>query len=575
ISSRRNVLAVWNQLGAWGHGMVYLALMLPFAIFRHVRIHGDEKVYVGQALEMLRAGHWWQQIQFGEVKYIKGPMHYLLLILGHKLFGFSMLSTVYMNFLLAALAVVGLRAAGNYLLERGHVLRSVPAWLFASSGAFVMFSFSSQMDSEVTSLYAIALSLSVLARHTNKNIFYALLWLTVGAAGTFKSPLHSCLLGVSVLAYFIASGEFFNGLLANPSRWLFVVAGVLFSGSGYLVPFVLDQQRWLGTYMFRETIDRQRFSDPASGFLLNNFIFHIFPWSILVCQAIWIAFQRIRNHNFKIDELTRVGLSFLLPTFLFFFGFGYLAPWYGLPMIPALVLLIVGQLAARPEPLKDIANALLPWVVVLMALVLVTHAVFYDSTPWWHGSSGVLLTVVLILSFVVLEAVATGKRLSAKAGVFVGAGLFWCSALGMTAILGEAELHDARMVLQSTSAPLNYNNIVKENYNEWGYMAYMLGQPSEFSNSFEDLVKAGRNGQWMVFTSKEELNSFWTWLSQSGLQNEFLGHVDIRLWRRWPRNVSQLREIWNQRSDTENLWDRSSRHFMLMRLTEPQSHVQR
>ena len=106
IRIRQNAVQFWERLGPWGHGLVYFILMTPFAVLRHVRIHGDEKVYVGQALEMVRAGHFWQQLQFGDVNYIKGPVHYLLLILGHHLFGFSMLATVYMNLIFAALAIV-------------------------------------------------------------------------------------------------------------------------------------------------------------------------------------------------------------------------------------------------------------------------------------------------------------------------------------------------------------------------------------------------------------------------------------------------------------------------------------
>ena len=570
---RSSSLKIWEMLGAWAHGIVYLMFMFPFAFLRHIRVHGDEKVYVGQALEMLRAGHWWQQLQFGEVNYIKGPLHYLFLIFGHHIFGFSMVSTVYMNLFLAALAVVGLRSAANYLMPANNTFKALPAWLFAGSGAFVMFTFSSQMDSELTSLYAISLSLSVLARHTNKKIYFALLWLSVGLAGTLKSPLHSCLLGISVLLYFTMSRALWSHLFSSPAKFLFLVVGILAGGAGYLLPFVLDGEKWLGTYMFREQLDRPRYADPASGFLLNNFVLHVIPWSILVIHCFLIAFKRVRTKQYKMDEFTRVGLAFLIPTFAFFFGLGYLAPWYGLPMIPALMMLVMSQLMTRCDPVKDIANAVLPWTVLMMAAVLVCHAAFFGGTPWWSWSTSLLLSSILLVSFLILEAVVSGRKVPARAGVFAGVGLFWCASLGLTATMGESELHDVRALLSKNSAPLNYSNTAKENYSEWGYMAYMTGQPSFYSNSFEELLKGGMQGNWMVFTHQDELNQFWAWMKERGLAERYLAQSDVNIWRRWPRNAGQLRKIWESRSSTENIWDKTTRHFLVLRFTDVRSQV--
>lgn len=316
-----------DSLGHWRHGVLYLLLMLPFSIFRHIRIHGDEKVYVGQALERLQSGYWFRQLQFGDVNYIKGPLHYILLIFGHHAFGFSMLSTVYMNLILAAVAVVALRSACEHLFPKDHPLIALPAWAFASSGSFVLFSFSSQMDSELTSLYAIVMSLAVLARNRNTNLLYFLLWIAVGLAGTLKSPLHSCLLGVSVLAYFTIHRSLFSQLFVSLPRMSFLVFGILTAGAGYLVPYFLDHEQWMATYIMREQVDRPRFKDPASGFLLNNFFLHFLPWSLLAIYALRHFYRSFKSKTLQWDDLQKAALSFILPTFLFFFGLGYLAPW--------------------------------------------------------------------------------------------------------------------------------------------------------------------------------------------------------------------------------------------------------
>ncbi len=564
---------VWKSLGVWGHGLAYLILMTPFSVLRHIRIHGDEKVYVGQALEMLRSGHLWQQLQFGDVNYIKGPLHYLLLILGHHLFGFSMLATVYMNLIWAALAVVGLRCATEYLFPREKQLWALPSWLFASSAAFVFFSFSSQMESQLTSIYALVLSLAVLAKQTSQGKYYFLMWLCVGLAGTLKSPLHSVLLGISVVFYFQLSRQLFSKLLCNPARWGALVLGVVVSGFGYALPYFLDTERWLGTYMFREQIDRPRFADSGSGFLINNFILHVFPWSFIVVSAVLLFLKKLKNRDFHFDELAKVGLAFLLPTFLFFFGLGYRAAWYGLPMVPALIMFITSYLSGRPQPIRDIANAVLPWSALMMGIILLGHALFYEGTSWWTWRVSLTLSGLFLCSFLLLEAVVSGRKIAAGAFTSAGVALFWCGLLGFSGVVGGAELTDLKALLSRNPEPLHYNNVKKENYSEWGYMAYMTGRPTYFSTNFDDLFAAGKRGHLIVFTKAEELNDFWNWMKANGRKSELSVPPQIHLWRRWPRNFAQLRQLWSERDSTENLWDKSTRHFFVVQLSDSKGKV--
>ena len=573
MPEQSGLLNFWSRCGIWKHGLFYLFLMLPFSLLRHIRIHGDEKVYVGQALEMVRAGHFWQQLQFGDVNYIKGPSHYLFLILGHHLFGFSMLSTVYMNLLIGALAVVAIRAATEHLLPKESTLKALPAWLFAGSGAYVLFSLSSQMESELTSLYAISLSLAVLARATEKSVYFLLLWLCIGFAGTLKSPLHSCLLGVSVLAYFALCRSLMTQLFSSPARIGFLLAGVVLGGSGYLVPYLLDRENWLGTYIFREQIDRPHFSDSPIQFLLNNFLFHFFPWTLLVVHCVAIAVKRIRVKAFQWDELTKVSLAFALPTFAFFFGLGYLAPWYGLPMLAPLSLLLVGQLQTSPTPFKDLANSLIPLTALMLILALLFHILFHGGTTWWTTGTSIFICFVFLLSFLILEAVIVGRKVAPHVSVFGAMALFWTGSLVLTATLGEAELSDLRSLTSKYEAPLNYNNTKKENYSEWGYMAYMSGNPSFYSTSHEELLEAGLRGEWLVFSSAAELNGFWNWLKMNNLDAVGMLQPDVNVWRRWPRNVTQMREIWNSRKSTENFWDKTTRHFLLVRFQNRKAQV--
>jgi 4-amino-4-deoxy-L-arabinose transferase-like glycosyltransferase len=563
---------LWNKLAFWRYGVVFFALTLPFSFWRHIRVHGDEKVYVAQALEMLRAGHFWQQLQFGDINYIKGPSHYILLIIGHHLFGFSPLSVVYMNLLIGAVAVSVLRAASEHLLSGERQLKGLPAWLFATSGAFIMFTYSSQMDSALTSLYAIAISLSVLARFTGRDFYYLSLWLVIGFAGTLKSPLHSCLLGVSVLVYFFAGKSLFTELFSSKKRLLFLLAGIFLGGIGYVLPFLLDRDNWLQTFIFREQLNRPRFSDSGIVFLLNNFVINLLPWSFLLLYCVVLAVRRLRSRSIGIDPVTSVSLAFILPTFLFFFGLGYRAPWYGLPMIAPVALLIVAQLRTTQFPLRKVAISVMPLSVLMTGVVLICHLAFYKGTPWWTLTTTFASLALFTLSFFFLDSVYAGsKRIRSEIALIFGLACFWYGSLSLTAALGESELSDARELLHQNSAPLNYDNTKKENFNEWGMMAYMLGRPTYFSNTYEELLNAGSKGQWLVFTSQQDLDSFWGWLELNHPVSLNALRPQVNVWRRWPRNIGQLRDIWTSRESTENIWDKVTRHFILVRFAATQS----
>jgi 4-amino-4-deoxy-L-arabinose transferase-like glycosyltransferase len=560
------VAHAWNALGPWRHGLIYLALMLPFSVFRHVRIHGDEKVYVGQALEMLRAGHLWQQLQFGEVNYIKGPLHYLLLLLGHTLFGFSMTATVYMNIALAALAVVALRAAANHLFPNQKQWRSLPAWLFASSGAFVMFTYSSQMDSEVTSIYALVLALSVMAYKTGRLRFYSLVWLLTGLAGTLKSPLHSALLGLSVVTYFCLNKALWSELLGKQSRVAALVAGIAVCTSGYALPFLLDSTNWLDTYIYREQINRARFSDSGFMFLLNNFVLNLFPWSFFALAGLIALTSAAFKKRLVLSESLKVGLAFFLPTFIFFFGLGYRATWYGLPLCSSLWILILTPLLNTPEKLTaTLSRCLLPFSALMCGLSVICHFIFFEGTTWWNWSNSVWIVGLFVTSIVFLELSLSSKKwMSAPAALILGATTFWSGALSLTATLGEAETADLRHIIKNKSNPIRYSNVNKENYNEWGYMAYMLGRPTDFANSFAELYEAAKNGEYLVFMTKQELTDFWNWTNTQGAAAGSVPATSLEVWRRWPRNARQMKEIWSERDTTENLWDRVARHYYVV-----------
>lgn len=588
------VLQFWASLGSWRAGLLYFVMVIPFATFRQIRIHGDEKVYVGQALEMFRAGHFWQQLQFGEINYIKGPLHYILLIIGQGLFGLSMFSTVYMNVLLAGLAVVSLMSASRYLFPELKRLQFLPATVFATCGSYVLFGFSSQMESELTSLYAIALSLSVLARFEHKTSHYLLLWLSVGLAGALKSPLHSILLGLSVLAYFFTFEGGWSKLLLVRNRLFFLAIAMIVCAVGYLIPYLLDRQPWIAGYILREQINRPKFADSVPAFFYNNFFLHLIPWCFLIVSATKGVVSDIYRRRFYLTEATRTGLCYVMPTLIFFSLGGYVAPWYGLPMLAGIVLLLLDRVfvsAGRrmsPQPLgaevqsevesgiaskiaskiewtvvKRLTWSIFPWIFIIAIAVLLTHVHFFEGTSWWSWQAAAVCLVLLSVALWISVVRAGYGNWAPHAVIVPMISCFWASALILSTCFGEAELADARKALQLRYSPFMFSNISLNNYNEWGYMAHMLGVNTYYALSNDELLNAARSGNWLVFATEEEYGSYWSWIKERGLEANFSACSTTLFWRRWPRNLPQFWEVWNRNIDSENSWERSTRKMIL------------
>ena len=202
----------------------------------------------------------------------------------------------------------------------------------------------------------------------------------------------------------------------------------------------------------------------------------------------------------------------------------------------------------------------------MILIVLASHVAFSETTPWWSNATTLFLVTAFFASFLALSAVLRENNFPRRLGVFAGIACFWIGALGLTATLGESELSDLRDLIHKHTAPLTYNNVRRENFSEWGMMSYMSGQPTYFSNSYSGLVEAGHKGHWLVFTNQRELDDFWEWVDKSNDKKILSMSASVHIWRRWPRNMTQMREIWSTRSSTENIWDKTTRHFLVLRL---------
>src|SRR4051812_32443817 len=147
--------------------------------FRVVRTAGDEKVYVSQALEMARDGHWFVQTLMDKPDYYKGPIHYVLLRAGMGILGLQTWACVYMNWVFLVLGALALASV---------IARRFPKWdggpvfvgsFFALNVGLFSHAFASQMEIEIAALYAISIWLLDRAEGVDPALGF---WIVAGMA---------------------------------------------------------------------------------------------------------------------------------------------------------------------------------------------------------------------------------------------------------------------------------------------------------------------------------------------------------------------------------------------------------
>ena len=179
--------------------LAILVAFVPFLDQRVLRMAGDEKVYLTQAVEMARDGRWFVQTLADEPSYFKGPMHYLFVRAGMLVFGDRLIAGTWMNCALALLAGLAMYRLGRKRWnDKSGLLLGLATAL--NVGVF-SHTYVSQMEVEVTAFYAFAVAALGMARRKADFKYDLFFWLAAGLAGWSKSPLHSVLIACGSLMY--------------------------------------------------------------------------------------------------------------------------------------------------------------------------------------------------------------------------------------------------------------------------------------------------------------------------------------------------------------------------------------
>ncbi len=526
-----------------------LISILPFLNTRVIRMAGDEKVYISQAIEMQRAGHWFVQTLGGDPNYFKPPFHFLLIRLGMSAFGNSLLAGVWMNALFALLAALLLFNLGKkHWGEDKALLLGLMGGL--NVGVF-SHALASQMEVELFFFYTLVLYLADKTKikfartPSGTDIFKSdiLLWLAVGALGWVKSPAHSVLAGSSVLIYWLWNGALLPRLKSF-GFYLSALLGVLFCALPFLPILLNDYTNFRNTYMMRENITKGG-NNRHWSYVVEPLLHFALPWTMIVLFAF---FKFSKKHT---NRLARLGLSLSLPTILFWMCWEYKGQNYNLPTLSAL---FVFALACFDKSIPRICFQI-TGAIGLLAVILAIALLFrFLPLPTWWDVSLYLLSLTFLLSFSAIFLMFSESKILTLGTVFffLGIGFF-------VKPLGEREIIDIENFLQENPGiVLHYDDLDTSIWNEWGLLQLTTGHPIHGVHKPEQLNNVFAPNHAIILQNKEalaraqrELARFNELSSMSSkLQSEVIP------WQRWltkgkdPSGRNMFKEAWQSRDLT-------------------------
>jgi 4-amino-4-deoxy-L-arabinose transferase-like glycosyltransferase len=544
--------------------LLILAVYSPFLGARLLRMTGDEKVYISQAIEMQNHGTWFVQYMHGRTDYFKGPLHYLLVRFGLLVFGWSAWAALYMNLIFLLAGALSLAAI---------VRRRLPAWrdgdiwvslAFALGIGIYTHTWASQMEIEVAGLACVALyGLDRAALGSGAFVF----WLAAGFAGWAKSPLHSVLLGLSGVLFWATQGELLARLRSSKA-WLGVFCGVLLCVAGYFPAFFLNQESFWREFIIKENVGKGGTGLPWHIAVVPLFTYFLVPWLPMVLVSLArIAFAPTRvTADPGARRLLWLSICGLLPNMVFFIAHPYRYENYNLPLIGTVWLATAaawGTAALKPREAGArrwmsayAASFAIMAITTLVALIAFTYFILRmtpaaSAKSWWPAWGLPFLWLfggASVVGWTVFGVLERGRRPhlvgASGAALMIGvAGMIW--------LLGEREMAGIRGYLDTKpDAHISYVNLTGSIWNEWGYLGLWIGRPVTEVYKKEQVLEAIKRGDTLVVADKHDgIDAF------EELRRTDLAGVPLKMiaWKRWrtrglaPSGESLWQEAWNRR----------------------------
>jgi len=537
--------------------LILTLVYAPFFGHRMIRMAGDEKVYVSQAIEMAQHGNWFIQRLQGVPDYYKGPLHYILLRIGMMVFGWNPWAVLYMNFLFLFGGAVALGA----LVRRycgGDKANGYAVWtgaFFATCVGVYAHTFASQMEVELAGLFAIAL---YVLDSTPIDAGGFLFWFLAGLIGWSKSPLHAVLAGSAALLFWLVNGELLTRL-KNWKTWAAMFSGIAFCTAGYLPAYLLDRENFVNYYIIRETLSKGDSGQSWTISYQSVLGFYLFPW-ILIAFLTYIDFfsKVFRPWQRFFDPKQRRALSLaicgIIPSFAFFTWHPYHFENYNLPVISG-VILFVGLTFANRLPRLETAYRVAIGLTALIVLALPVGMTmltqqFAPLPAWWPSALLPTVWIATLLSSVGLICFGVIRKIAQPQWLALSMVGFLFSVGCTVTMIGERELFDLNQYLATSQGvndqEIGYYNLQHNIWSEWGLMNFWIHRNVVALNEPAELKAALHSGE-TVLVPARQVPDF-----QDFVKKE-LPEVPLEIlpWKRWltqgktPGGDPLWKDAWN------------------------------
>ena len=560
ISQNDTPTKQWKTVWIQNKGLIltlFLALT-PLMGVRLVRFTGDEKVYLAQSLEMAQHGQWFVQSLAGQPNYYKGPLHYLLVRLGLMIFGQNLWAALYMNLLFS---LIGAVALASWVREVFPKQRDWPFWagcFFALNVGIYGHFFTSQMELELAGLF----SLAFFALWRGNDLLF---WLVAGFAGWSKSPLHSVLLGLSALSFWMVEGTLFSRIKSGRS-WKHLSLGVLFCAAGYAPALILDTQNFIQHYYLRETLKGSNGSRWWSS-LVPMVSYYLVPWmSMALVSPLeflkgWKGGRRSwRDLSFSEKRAWKLVGSTLIPTHLFFIFYHYRLENYALPTVASSIFLILLLIEKNDQKVIWIRKWILAigsWVGLLIAFCFfkMGHQFQLPDALWPVGFLPALWGLALFCGGVHLKEFFSKQ--AEGLGVWSTLGqVSLVSMLGLIfGVLGEMDLYPVRKQIsedlahQGVPLKVSYLDIRDTIWNEWGLLSFSLGYPIVPLHQESQLQQAIEEGHLILARNQKQKDQILEFaaVSTPQYQPQFYPWKRFRVLHLDAKGIALLKQAWEQK----------------------------
>jgi hypothetical protein len=518
-----------------------VAAILYCGFFSHpmMRTAGDEKVYIAQALEMEKAGHWFLQTLANEPNYYKGPLHYILIRVGFILFGKTNLwPALWMNvgFLLIA-AIMLYHSSILYL--KNSMLSFLCALILLSAPGILSHAFASQMEVELVGIYGMILALMIYSKKQKVEWCDVWMWILIGLASWVKSPIHSVLLTITTLFYHWFENAW-NTKVMKFSYMSLIILGIIIGMSAYISPVLHDFENFWQTYILRESLSKGANGVGLIEAFIPNYTFHLGFWSLLILPGICIVAKKIIQCRI-IGESSRVVsacLSMIIPTTLFFLIHSYRGAIYTLPVLPAVILIgLVGyndilMNSRRQNFIVQIAMFMLSCLVTLIILhidrILCLGEICSENNSLYFPL--LFFTLTSIFFYFVFYRLKEGP---------IFQGFYVCLVMMVTLPglflmkkVGEFEVNGlrtyAKMHQKDTLAYYNVNRFL---WSEWGLLNLSVGMKILPAHDFEQLLSYLDKGVPVIIDKKIDLDIL------KSKYSDLFAQLDVSRWKRWKTHI--------------------------------------